>query len=170
MEFLELPILTRVLIWVSVLGWALVMGGWLSDGRLPGAKWVWTLAWVAYVGHAVAAFASYYDWSHEIAVEETAKQTEALTGWRSGIGLWFNYAVGIWWGADVIRWWRTGKGWIEGKGHWRTWVFQVFLAFMVFNGTVVFGGGPVRWMGVIVFAVLAAILLRAKLRSASASH
>ena len=164
METFDLALLTRILIWISVLAWALVMAGWLVNSRLPAAKQVWTLAWLAYVGHAVAAFASHYEWSHGVAVEETARQTEALTGWRSGIGIWFNYAVGIWWGADVVRWWRTGRGWIKGKGHWRTWAFQIFLAFMIFNGTVVFGVGPARWLGVTVFALLASIQLHAKLR------
>ena len=159
---LDLPLL-RGAIWISVAGWAtaLVLLG-IDRSRERLARASWTIALVAYLVHVAAAFAGPYRWSHRVALEETARQTGELTGIDSGAGLWLNYLVGVLWIADTSRWWATGKirpfSW--GRRLWWTW--QLFLAFMIFNGTVVFGHGPVRWFGIVLFVILAAIGLRAK--------
>lgn len=162
--------LTRLSIWLAVAAWGVVMAHWLADrnwGRL--ARGIWTFGWFASVAHLVLAFVFFYEGSHARGIEETARQTEEVTGVRTGVGLWLNYLFCAWWGLDVLRWWRSGCGWIKGTGHWRTWVFQCFLAFMIFNGTVVFGHGVGQWVGGVLFVVLAGILLHAKLRGSQTS-
>jgi len=149
---------TRATIWLAVAAWAYVVAGHCRARDLPGALAVWIVGLVAYLGHVLAAFEFHYRWSHQVALAETARQTADLTGFDSGAGLWLNYLVGAIWACDAARWAVTGRP--RGAFH-RTW--HTFLAFMIFNGTVVFGQGPVRWFGLAVFTCLAALWLRARL-------
>lgn len=151
-------ILTRVTIWLAVACWALVMAGRCRGREMPGALPIWFVGLGAYVAHVIAAFEFHYHWSHLFALAETGRQTAALTGVDSGAGLWLNYLLGAIWAYDAARWAVTGH---PRGAFYRTW--HAFLAFMIFNGTVVFGQGPVRWFGLAVFTCLAALWLRAKL-------
>lgn len=156
-------ILVRASIWLAVLAWAVVMGGWLKGSSWRSTWLIWTAGLLAYLVHVATAFAGFYHWSHAIAFSETLRQTAELTGIDSGAGIWLNYLIGILWIIDVIRWRLSGKAWIVGRWHWLSASFHVFLAFMIFNGTVVFGNGPVRWFGVVIFLALATVWLRARL-------
>jgi len=90
--------------------------------------------------HATWAFAGIHRWSHDAAREATARQVEAVTGWRLGSGIWVNYAFVIAWSWIAWAWPRMNQ---EGRRAWRA----CFL-FMGFNGAVVFVHGPARWMGI----------------------
>ncbi len=143
-------------IWLAVAAWAAVTAAGLAGWTLPGARWIWGGAWVAFVFHAVTAFATRYQWSQEIALAETARQTRELVGLESGAGLWWNYAFGLFWGLDLARWFATGEEVPSGDVARRLHrALRIFLAFMVFNGAVIFVEGPQRGMGLAVFAVLA---------------
>lgn len=145
----------RASVWASVLAWAWVMAVRVRGRVRSSARWIWTLGWVAYLVHALAAFGGFYGWSHARAVAETARQTAEATGLDSGAGIWFNYAFGAVWLADVARWWAVGTARYLQRGGWRR-VADGFMAFMIFNGTVVFGRGVARWVGVGLFVGLAA--------------
>ncbi|MCB1229648.1 MAG: hypothetical protein KDN19_05250 [Verrucomicrobiae bacterium] len=161
----DLPaMVTRISIWVAVAAWAGVIAGLLRGRRGRCLRFTWTIGLVAYLLHVMAAFAGFYRWSHAVAYAETARQTAEQTGFSSGFGLWLNYLVAALWGIDVARWWITGKVRPEGMMRKLWWGWHVFLAFMIFNGTIVFGHGPVRWYGVAIFTVLAAIAWRAMLK------
>lgn len=151
-------------IWLCVAAWAYVMAGRCRGRELPGALPVWIAGWGAYVVHALAAFATHYHWSHAVALAETARQTRELTGFDSGAGLWWNYLFGLVWAAEGIRWFATGRP--QPVGRWKRPHFVVmgFLAFMVFNGTVVFGQGAARGFGVAVFLLLGMVWLAARIR------
>lgn len=151
-------------IWVSVAAWAAVMAGRLRGRECRGAWLLWAAGCAAYGLHLAAAFAGPYRWSHAVAWAETARRTRELTGVDAGAGLWLNYLFGLVWLGDLAGWRIRGAP-LPG-GRWRPAALGLhgFLAFMIFQGTVVFGAGPSRWFGVGVFAYLATSLLRGKLR------
>ena len=151
-------LLTRVTIWFALLLYAAGAMGLLLGRRderwLRGARWAWTLGCVAFLAHVVCAFAFYHQWSHATAYGETARQTEAMTGIRSGSGLYLNYAFGLGWLAMVLGWWVTPQRFFA-QPRWLVWLWNGFAVFMIFNGTVVFGRGPARWLGAGICAALA---------------
>lgn len=154
--------LVSMTIWVAVAAWAAVIFGRLRGREIPGARVVWIAGLGAYIAHVIAAFSHHYRWSHAVALAETARQTRELTGWGTGIGLWLNYLFGLLWLSDALRWLATGQP-VPG-GHWRR-VFlgiHAFLGFIIFNGTVIFGQGAVRWFGIAVFALLSVSCLHAR--------
>lgn len=147
----------RLTIWLAVAAWAAVLYGRCRGREIPGARAVWIAGLAAYLGHVVAAFSSHYHWSHAIAFAETARQTRDLTGFDSGAGLWLNYLLGLLWLIDAVRWLVTGHP-LPANRPWRAVFLGIhgFFAFMILNGTVIFGQGPVRWFGGAVFACLTA--------------
>ncbi|NNE92730.1 MAG: hypothetical protein HKN23_13870 [Verrucomicrobiales bacterium] len=144
---------SKIAIWLAMLGWVAAI-------IVPGKKWLWTGALVAFGVHVVTAFHGFYGWEIETALEETAEQTEAVTGWRSGMGLWVNFAfLGILAVDLVLRYARKG-----GPG--RIWerLIAGLVIFMIVNGAVIFASGPVRWFGIVLLAGLAVGWGRAKFR------
>jgi hypothetical protein len=124
------------------------------------ARWTWTGGFAVLLLHVVCAFHFYHDWSHEAAYRATARQTAAVTGLVWGGGLYVNYLFVLVWGADVCWWWCRPGGY-QGRCRCIEWTVQGFLAFILFNATVVFGAGPARWLGLAVAVLLAAGLTRA---------
>ncbi len=103
----------------------------------------------------------YYQWSHAVALEATARDTLDVVGRETGVGLYLNYLMGLVWLADVIWWWRNPQSYRD-RSPAVTWTVHAFFFFMVFNGTVVFGQGPVRWLGVAISLLLAASLVTSR--------
>ena len=117
----------------------------------------WRLEWAAYVAlcfHTAAAFHFHHDWSHARAVAATARQTEEILGLGFGGGIFFNYAVLILWplalalpGAPLANGRRCCSRFVT--------IVNVYVAFLFFQGVVVFGQGMVRIWGLLVtFAVV----------------
>ena len=134
---------------ISFLLYVAALALMLADKR--GARVVWAAGFLAYLAHVAAAFHYFHHWSHAAAYQETARQTEELFGFAFGGGLYFNYAFTVVWGADVL--FRFGSRWAAAAVHG-------FLAFMFFNGTVVFAQGWSRWAGVAATALLAVLWRR----------
>ncbi len=130
--------LTRATIWVAMGLWAAAMV-WPKRGSVT--KWLWTTALVSYLVHIVLAYQHFYEWSHRVAWEVTARDTEAVTGLDSGVGLLINFAFAGILAFDLAGQWRTG----QRKG--ATWINGLIL-FLILNGAVVFGEGAVRLYGV----------------------
>jgi len=86
-----------------------------------------------------------------------------VTGLDWGGGLYLNYLFALVWGVDACWWWRNAAGY-AARSHVIEWIVQVFLAFMAFNATVVFGHGPIRWAGAIATIALLAALADAARR------
>lgn len=107
---------------------------WLRPHRY--ARMAWSIAFLLYLAHVVGAFEAFYDWSHAIAYLETARQTEALFGVSSGVGLYLNYMFTLVWSADCLWWWRHPDSYQS-----RSFVISAgvhgFLAFMFVNATAV---------------------------------
>jgi hypothetical protein len=117
------------------------------------APLLWTLAFVCYLGHVVSAFAFHYDWSHQAAYAETARQTAALFKIQWGGGLYFNYAFTALWAADVLWMWGSVASY-RNRPMWIGWAIHSFMAFMFFNATVIFASGWVRWLGLAAVTLL----------------
>ncbi|MCC6540515.1 MAG: hypothetical protein IT162_23405 [Bryobacterales bacterium] len=111
-----------------------------------GARAMWTAGCALFLAHVAAAFHFHHRWSHAAAVAETARQTEALFGVSSGFGLWFNYVFAAVWLADVVWWWGAPERYAS-RPRWMSAAVHGFMAFMFFNGAVVFASGPTRWLG-----------------------
>lgn len=145
-------ILTRWTIRIALAFYAVAMTGWLWGGQRRRWQWLAGCAWTAgcllYLGHVASAFHFYHGWSHAAAYRETARQTAELFGWHWGGGLYFNYAFTLAWVADVVRWWQGGTRYPR-RARVLGAALHVFMAFMVFNATVVFETGPMRWLGLL---------------------
>lgn len=157
--------LTRLFIWLALIAYALASGMLLLSGEHPGwrlrARLVWTFGCASFLIHVLCAFAYFHHWSHAEAYRETARQTAALTGWQWGGGIYFNDAFAAAWLADVLWWWRAPVS-FDRRPRWLTTTWHVFFFFMFFNGSIVFGHGPVRVLGIAICFSLAACWLRSR--------
>src|SRR5262245_38288781 len=137
-------LLTKLTIWLALIAYAIGAGLLLFVRSQPGyvrhARWAWTMGCLFFIAHVVCAFGYYHGWSHTAAYVETARQTEELTGFRWGGGLYLNYLFGAIWLLDVVMWWRRADS-PKSRPRWLTRLWQGFFLFMVFNGAVVFGKG-----------------------------
>lgn len=130
------------------------------------ARALWSAGVIAYLAHVTAAFHFVHEWSHQSALAETARQTRELFGVDSGFGLWFNYLFTVVWTADAAWWWIDEDGYGR-RPRWVSVAVHAFIAFMFFNGAVVFARGPSRWIGLLAIVVLSALWFQAR-RSRSA--
>jgi hypothetical protein len=117
--------------------------GWL-------ARWCWTLAWAAYLIHLAMAFHHYHDWSHAAAVEHTREVSGV------GEGIYVSHLFTLLWTLDVAFWWLRPNGYAQ-RSAMLGWLLHGFMAFVIFNGTVVYEHGFIRWAGVALFVELAAL-------------
>ena len=132
-------------------------GATKSPAEVSRRRLAWRLEWAAYIAlcfHTAAAFHFHHDWSHARAVAATARQTEEILGLGFGGGIFFNYAVLILWplalalpGAPLTNGRRCCSRFVT--------IVNVYVAFLFFQGVVVFGQGMVRIWGLLVtFAVV----------------
>jgi hypothetical protein len=135
--------------------WALFL--WRQDRQTQTwIRLIWTAGWFALVVHVVLALAWVHGWSWSAAYEHTARRTASLFGWNWGGGVWFNLLTAGVWGADVVRMWTTRSASDSSEG-WPWSAVQWYLAFMMFNATVVFGSHFAQFTGCLVCAGFAAI-------------
>ena len=148
-------VLTRVTIWLAL---GLYAAAQIVRRRMPTttswvSPWLLTCGWGLFVSHVVLSFGVHYDWSHATAYAETAAQTEALTGWRTGGGLYLNILFGVVWGLEACWWWLAPEHYATRSHRVELAMRTVFL-FMIVNGAVVFVAGPRRWLGLAIVGVL----------------
>ncbi len=143
-------LLTRITVWLALVGYAIGATVYLlSRGRRNWdvvARMTWTAGCVSLLVHVGCAFHYYYAWSQAAAYRETARQTAEVTGFDWGGGLFINYALITGWVMDVAWWWR-GLDDYRNRPRWLAAAWQGFLIFIIFNATVVFETGPLRWIG-----------------------
>lgn len=139
--------------YASAAGWMLTLEGddWRAAtprGRL--ARNLWTLACVTYVVHVALAMHHYHHWSHAHAVEHT-RQVAGI-----GEGIYASHLFGLWWGLDVAWWWLARERY-AGRSAAMGIAMHAYMAFIWFNGTVVYEKGIIRWAGLATFLALGAI-------------
>jgi hypothetical protein len=146
--------LTRITIWIAILAYAIGCVAFAiawKRGCLD--RWVrlaWTSGCASLLAHFISAFHFYHSWSHESAYVETARQTAELFAIYWGGGLFINYAVAILWVIDVAWWWFAGLSSYRRRPWLLTMIWHGFLIFIIFNATVVFKDGFIRWFGLLV--------------------
>ena len=152
-------------LWTARLAMALyfatLVGWWIApQGRVPGwPRFVWLAGCLVFLAHVARAFQAVHDWSHADAHTHTARRTEEFTGVASGVGLYLNYVFTAVWLADAL-WWCAYPASHQRRPAWMTWTLHGFLAFMVFNATVVFATGATRWLGLTATLALLGLLAR----------
>ena len=149
--------LTRGTIWVSIAAYAIGCVV-LATARRPNAdRWTrlaWTVGCGALLTHIVSAYQFFHSWSHASAYAETARQTAEVVKINWGGGLFINYAGASLWVADVTWWWFAGLDAYRARPWLITLLWHGFLIFILFNATVVFKDGLVRWVGLFISVVL----------------
>lgn len=141
--------LVAISIYLSLLSYLLAVVCWVSGRRGTRYRWLWSAGCVFLWGHAFCAFHFYHHWSHADAVQLTAEQTQAVMGYAYGNGIWFSYLLLAIWLGDVVQLWlRRGDASNPVWGYFSYGV-HAYAFFILFNGTVVFEEGVVRWGGVI---------------------
>ena len=162
--------LTRFAVWIVLACYATGSAVFaLSHKRRKwdsAARLAWTIACAGLVAHVACAFHFYHGWSEDAAYRETARQTAAVTGLNWGGGIYVNYAVVLFWIVDVIWWWRGLDAYRRRPGLLAA-IWQIFLIFVLFNATVVFKTGPLRWIGVCVSLALVCVWLHSWRQSES---
>lgn len=132
---------------------------WAASERWwSGTRLLWTAACAIFLLHLASAMHFYHGWSNQAAVEDTARQTAALFGWRFGEGIYFSYAFAVIWIVDVVWSWAA-PGVYRQRGPWLTGSLHAYLFFIAFNGAVVFESGPTRPAGLLATGLLACLLI-----------
>lgn len=122
-----------------------------ARGRL--ARLCWTLAWLAYLIHLAMAFHFAHGWSHDHAMQHT----EEVSGF--GPGIFVSHLFTLVWTAEVLCWWLAADRYAT-RSAWIDRLLHGFMLFVVFNGTVVFESGLIRWAGLVLFIWLGALAYR----------
>jgi hypothetical protein len=130
---------------------------------MVGARNLWLIGSFFSLLHALAAMGFYHQWSHWLALEDTARQTQSLLGVRVGIGIYFNYAFVLVWLADAMWWIGLPKSY-ESRSRWITGTVYGFLIFIAINGTIVFASGIVRWISMAAVVVLLVLAYQKSVR------
>jgi hypothetical protein len=152
--------LVRTTARLAVLGWVVAVV--LLIRRNPAARLGWTLACAGFLVHVATAFACAHHWSHAAAY----RHVEAVSGF--GPGIFVSYAFTLLWATDVIWWWIAPQA-FKGRPRWVGWSLHGFMAFIVFNGTIVYEGGVTRWASLAMFLILGILWLWED-RRLSSSH
>ncbi len=123
---------TPVMMWC--IGWPIALA---RRTVRAGIALIWTLGCVLAWVHIAVAFHLGHGWSHAAAWEHTRK----VGGY--GDGIFVNYAFALVWLADALWAWATLARY-GNRPRWLNWTIHGFLAFVVFNAAVVFGGSELR--------------------------
>jgi len=150
--FIALPI------WICLVCYAAAVDAWLGGvlSRVKnGARLFWSLACMAYLVHVAAAFHFYHHWSHQHAFDHTAE------GGGFGEAIYISYAFTAAWPIDVLWVWMAPSN--QARVLWLHRLMHLFVAFMLFNGAVIFAHGFSRVLGIAVFGYLALLWTWTKL-------
>jgi len=115
---------------------------------------VFTAGGLCLLAHSALAFHLRHDWSHDAALRDTARQTEALTGLAFGGGLLVNYLFLALWIVELAWWWKAPTTY-RRRAPELDGVVRAFFLFMFVNGAIVFAHGPVRVLGALAVIAVA---------------
>ncbi len=132
----------------------------VTPSRMSGARRWWTAACVLMIAHIVAAFGAFHGWSHAAAVAHTVTQTRNVVGVEFAGGVYVNYLFVAVWLTDVVWWWWVGHDRFRKRRAAITLTLHVFMLFIVFNATVVFGSTPARVTGLAITALVVVAMAR----------
>lgn len=130
----------------------------LSQSRNEPQRTLWSVACLLTWIHVLCAFGFRHHWSHAEAYAHTASETERMIGVDWGGGIYFNYLFLALWTIDALWWWRAPASY-RARSRAVSLSVHIYLAFIVFNATVVFGPAPVRYTTLAAIAVLMAMVV-----------
>jgi hypothetical protein len=145
-------LVTRQTARVAVLFWGVAAVALLLRRRDFGRA-AWTVGAGTFLIHVATAFDRVHGWSHSAAY----RSVEAVSGF--GWGVFVSYFFTILWTADAAWWWIDPRAY-EARPAALDRAVHGILAFVVFNGTVVYETGFIRWTGGILFFLLGLLLVR----------
>ncbi len=151
--------LTRITIWFTLAAYYLATAYFIADKKWKwesAARLIWTAGCLSLLVHVALALHHYHGWSQYSVYRETARQTAKVFGIYWGGGMYINYAVMLAWVVDVAWWWLLPEN-FRRRPNILTVAWHVFLLIIIFNATVVFVEGPLRWIGMALYAVLAVL-------------
>jgi hypothetical protein len=119
----------------------------LMRGANRPARLAWTFAWLIYLVHVALAFHHVHHWSHIEAMEHVRLASGV------GEGLYASYLFTLLWTIDVVWWWRSPEAYSR-RSLWLSAGVHGFMLFMIFNATVIFEMGAIRWAGVALIEIL----------------
>ncbi len=122
------------------------------------ARWYWLIACVAFQIHVLIAFDEVHGWSHSKGVEHVREAS------GFGYGIFASYFFAIWWLVDAVWWIASPKGYSQ-RSRLARWGTQVFFAFMVVNGTIVYESGAIRWYSLYCFGVVLFVIVKKYLQN-----
>lgn len=103
--------------------------------------------------HILATWQLIHGGRWSAAWQQTADETAAVVGIRTGVGIWFNLLTLALWTGDCLLSLAGRRGIDSTSGPGHRWL-EGYLAFMWFQAAVVFPRGPVRLAGSIAFLIL----------------
>ena len=130
-----------------------------SGMSLEYARYCWFTGSLLSTIHAVASMAYHHQFKHQLAFEDTAYQTQQVIGIAVGIGIYFNYAFVIIWLFDALWLIRFTQSYTLRNRRF-DWLVYGYLAFIAFNGAIVFETGLTRWFALLAFTFLAITYVR----------
>jgi hypothetical protein len=149
--------LTRITAWLAFALWIVAVAQMQCGGptkRERGVGFIWLAGSVVMLIHVALAFQFHHQWSHEAAIIETARQTAEVTGMNWGGGVWLNYLFATVWLSDAC--WRVARpNSYMSRARWSGAGIHMFLTFIWFNATVVFGSRAMQIVGAAAFGWLA---------------
>jgi hypothetical protein len=113
------------------------------------ARWLWTAGCMLLWAHVISAFEFVHHWSHDDAYNRTAIETAEKVGLAWGGGIYFNYLFMLLWAGDVVWWWWQPASYAV-RSRFVAVPLHAYLAFILFNATVVFKEGWLRYAGLAV--------------------
>lgn len=113
-------------------------------------RWSWTWGAMAFLLHVAVSFHYFHHWSHAKAYHHV----EAASGW--GPGIFVSYTFTLLWPLDAGLWWFAAR-WYASRPAWLGYLLHAFMAFIAFNGTVIFESGAIRWVSTVAWAGLIAM-------------
>jgi hypothetical protein len=146
-------------IWLALAGYVVGEGAktWHRRSSID-PRWAWAVSLAgltACIAHMVLAMTYRHGWSHEAALQETARQTAGVYGLSWGGGLYVNYLFVAVWLAE-LAWWRADPLGFRQRRPWVVWAVRIFAAIVVFNAAVIFAAPDRRVAGAAVVAALVA--------------
>ena len=134
----------------ALAAWFCAVGLHLFGRTRYATRWLWLAGAVAFVAHVVAAFDRVHQWSHAAAFQRTLRDSGL------GEGIYVSYGFGLVWLVDAL-WTLARAEALRQASRWRP-ALHLFMAFIIFNGTIIYETGPIRWAGAIAFAILAGLV------------
>lgn len=155
------PVIESLTVWIirlALVAYFVALAELLLTAQSRRARLAWTIGALACVAHIGLAMHFQHHWSNAAAYAETARQTREIIGLDWGGGIYINYLFAAVWLADAAWWWCSPASRVA-RGMWLSGLIHGFLAFIIFNATVVFKTGPLRWT--VLAACLALMMMAA---------